>query len=576
MGVLVKIGFAQINTIVGDFAGNARKIARAAEDLESRGAQIILTPELALTGYPPQDLLFKSDFVPRNLAALDELHRRVGKAALLIGCVDVNPSGNGRPFFNTAAVLEKGRPVRKVFKSLLPTYDVFDEARYFEPGPAPVPVEIGGHRIGVTICEDIWTPEYLPRGLYSCDPVHDLVTAGAAAIVNLSASPFQVGKPALRREMIRRQAGRHRVPFFYCNAIGGNDQLVFDGYSLAATADGVIWVQAPGFQEGTFVLDIGDMNHEVEFRGHAVDGAKPKVTVLNPWPSEATAREDMADLRDALVLGLRDYMAKCGFRTAVLGLSGGIDSAVTACLAVQALGAANVKGVAMPSEFSSGHSIEDALQLAANLGMECLEIPIAGSFDAFKEQMSGAFSGKPEDITEENMQARLRGLTLMSLSNKFGHLLLTTGNKSELAVGYCTLYGDMCGGLAVISDLPKTTVYRLAEFLNADARRELIPERTITKPPSAELRPDQTDQDTLPPYEVLDEILRLYVEENLGAEELIRRGFDEETVHWVLRRVDLNEYKREQAAPGLKVTGRAFGIGRRMPLAQKFHPKIIT
>jgi len=576
MGVLVKIGFAQINTIVGDFAGNARKIARAAEDLESRGAQIILTPELSLTGYPPQDLLFKSDFVPRNLAALDELHRRVGKAALLIGCVDVNPSGNGRPFFNTAAVLEKGRPVRKVFKSLLPTYDVFDEARYFEPGPAPVPVEIGGHRIGVTICEDIWTPEYLPRGLYSCDPVHDLVTAGAAAIVNLSASPFQVGKPALRREMIRRQAGRHRVPFFYCNAIGGNDQLVFDGYSLAATADGVIWVQAPGFQEGTFVLDIGDMNHEVEFRGHAVDGAKPKVTVLNPWPSEATAREDMADLRDALVLGLRDYMAKCGFRTAVLGLSGGIDSAVTACLAVQALGAANVKGVAMPSEFSSGHSLEDALQLAANLGMECLEIPIAGSFDAFKEQMSGAFSGKPEDITEENMQARLRGLTLMSLSNKFGHLLLTTGNKSELAVGYCTLYGDMCGGLAVISDLPKTTVYRLAEFLNADARRELIPERTITKPPSAELRPDQTDQDTLPPYEVLDEILRLYVEENLGAEELIRRGFDEETVHWVLRRVDLNEYKREQAAPGLKVTGRAFGIGRRMPLAQKFHPKIIT
>ena len=576
MGVLVKIGFAQINTIVGDFAGNARKIARAAEDLESRGAQIILTPELALTGYPPQDLLFKSDFVPRNLAALDELHRRVGKAALLIGCVDVNPSGNGRPFFNAAAVLEKDRPVRKVFKSLLPTYDVFDEARYFEPGPAPVPVEIGGHRIGVTICEDIWTPEYLPRGLYSCDPVHDLVTAGAAAIVNLSASPFQVGKPALRREMIRRQAGRHRVPFFYCNAIGGNDQLVFDGYSLAATADGVIWVQAPGFQEGTFVLDIGDMNHEVEFRGHAVDGAKPKVTVLNPWPSEATAREDMADLRDALVLGLRDYMAKCGFRTAVLGLSGGIDSAVTACLAVQALGAANVKGVAMPSEFSSGHSIEDALQLAANLGMECLEIPIAGSFDAFKEQMSGAFSGKPEDITEENMQARLRGLTLMSLSNKFGHLLLTTGNKSELAVGYCTLYGDMCGGLAVISDLPKTTVYRLAEFLNADARRELIPERTITKPPSAELRPDQTDQDTLPPYEVLDEILRLYVEENLGAEELIRRGFDEETVHWVLRRVDLNEYKREQAAPGLKVTGRAFGIGRRMPLAQKFHPKIIT
>ncbi|MCK9588472.1 MAG: NAD+ synthase [Terrimicrobiaceae bacterium] len=574
MGVLVKIGVAQINTVVGDFTGNARKIARAAEDLESRGAQIVLTPELSLTGYPPQDLLFKSDFVPRNLAALDELHGRVGKAALLVGCVDVNPSGHGRPFFNTAALLEKNRPARKIFKSLLPTYDVFDEARYFEPGPAPAPVEIGGRRIGVTICEDIWTQEYLPGGLYTRDPVHDLVAAGAAAILNLSASPFHIGKPAQRREMIRRQAGRHRVPFFYCNAIGGNDQLVFDGYSLAATADGAIWMQAPGFQEGTFVLDVGDMNHEVEFRTEGSGAEAAKATILNPWPSEAVARKDMADLRDALVLGLRDYMVKCGFRTAVLGLSGGIDSAVTACLAVQALGAANVKGVAMPSACSSDHSVGDALQLAANLGMECLTIPISGSFEAFKEQMSGAFSGKPEDITEENMQARLRGLTLMSLSNKFGHLLLTTGNKSELAVGYCTLYGDMCGGLAVISDLPKTTVYKLAEFLNEDARRALIPRRTITKPPSAELRRGQTDQDTLPPYEILDEILRLYVEENFGAEEMIRRGFDEETVHWVVRRVDLNEYKREQAAPGLKVTGRAFGIGRRMPLAQKFDPKI--
>ena len=571
MGVLVKIGFAQIDTTVGDFAGNARKIARAAEDLESRGAQIILTPELSLTGYPPQDLLFKSDFVPRNLAALDELHSHVGKAALLVGFVDVNPSGKGRPFFNAAAVLEKNRPVRKIYKSLLPTYDVFDEARYFEPGLAPAPMEICGHRLGVTICEDIWTPDFLPGGLYTCDPVHDLVAAGAAAILNLSSSPFQIGKPALRREMIRRQAGRHRVPFFYCNAVGGNDQLVFDGYSLAATADGVIWMQAPGFQEGTFVLDIGDMNHEVEFRGEGTEGSRAKDSVLVPWPTEATARKDIADLRDALVLGLRDYMAKCGFRTAVLGLSGGIDSAVTACLAVQALGAANVKGVAMPSAFSSDHSVEDAVQLAANLGIECLQIPISGSFDALKEQMGGAFSGRPEDITEENMQARLRGLTLMSLSNKFGHLLLTTGNKSELAVGYCTLYGDMCGGLAVISDLPKTTVYKLADFLNEDARRDLIPLRSITKPPSAELRPDQTDQDTLPPYEVLDEILRLYVEENLGVEELIRKGFDEETVRWVTKRVDLNEYKREQAAPGLKVTGRAFGIGRRMPLAQRFN-----
>ncbi len=569
MGVLVKIGFAQINTIVGDFAGNARKIARAAQDLENRGAEIILTPELSLTGYPPQDLLFKSDFVPGNLQALADLHRHVGKAAWLVGFVDVNPSGKGRPFFNAAAVLEKDRPIRKIFKSLLPTYDVFDEARYFEPGPPPTAMDIGGRKLGITICEDIWTPEFLPRGLYACDPVHDLVTAGAAAILNLSASPFHLGKPAQRREMIRRQAGSHRVPFFYCNAVGGNDQLVFDGYSLAATADGAVWVQAPGFREGTFVVDIGDMNHEVEFR--EMDAPNPeKTTILPPWPPETMARKEMADLRDALVLGLRDYMTKCGFRSAVLGLSGGIDSAVTACIAVEALGAKNVTGVAMPSAFSSGHSVEDALQLAENLGMECLQIPISASFDAFKAQMSPAFAGKPEDITEENMQARLRGLTLMSLSNKFGHLLLTTGNKSELAVGYCTLYGDMCGGLAVISDLPKMTVYKLAEFLNEEVGRDIIPRRTITKPPSAELRPDQTDQDTLPPYEILDEILRLYVEENLGTAKIIARGYDPETVRWVVRRVDLNEYKREQAAPGLKVTGRAFGIGRRMPLAQRF------
>jgi len=578
VGVLVKIGFAQINTTVGDFAGNALKIIRAAEDLESRGAEIILTPELSLTGYPPQDLLFKSDFVPRNLAALEGLRGHVRKAAWLVGFVDVNPSGQGRPFFNAAAVLESNRPVRKVFKSLLPTYDVFNEARYFEPGPAPAPIEIGGRNLGVTICEDIWTPEFLPRGLYTRDPVHDLVVAGAAAILNLSASPFQVGKPAQRREMIRRQAGSHRVPFFYCNAIGGNDQLVFDGYSMAATADGAIWIQAPGFQEGTFVVDIGDMNHGVEFHGEPAPGdtgeaAAKRVTILNPWPPETMSRQDLVDLRDALVLGLHDYLLKCGFTTAVLGLSGGIDSAVTACIAVEAIGAKNVTGVAMPSGFSSEHSIEDARQLADHLGIDCLLLPISATLEALKEQMRDAFAGKPEDTTEENMQARIRGLTLMSLSNKFGHILLTTGNKSELAVGYCTLYGDMCGGLAVISDLPKTTVYKLAEFLNEEAGRELIPLRTISKPPSAELRPDQTDQDTLPPYPVLDEILRLYVEEHVSATEIISKGFDPATVRWVVRRVDLNEYKREQAAPGLKVTGRAFGIGRRMPLAQRFYPE---
>jgi len=562
MGVLVKIGFAQLNPLVGDFSGNAKSITAACADLERRGADVILTPELALPGYPPQDLVFKSDFVPGNLRVLEELHAKVGAAAWLVGYIEINRSGSGRPFHNAVAILERGRPIRKVFKSLLPTYDVFDEARYFEPASVARPVEIAGRRLGVTICEDIWTPQFLPGGLYTRDPVHDLVAAGAAAILNLSASPFQLGKPAVRREMIRLQAARHHVPFFYCNAVGGNDQLVFDGHSLAATADGVVWVQAPGFREGTCLLDIGDMNHEVEFRSGS------ETLSLPAWPQEPG--DPMPDLHDALVLGLRDYMIKCGFRTAVLGLSGGIDSAVTACLAVEALGAAHVTGVAMPSPFSSGHSVEDAVALAENLGMACLKIPIIESFAALKAQMADAFAGRAEDLTEENMQARLRGVTLMSLSNKFGHLLLTTGNKSELAVGYCTLYGDMCGGLAVLSDLPKTLVYQLAEFINRRAGRDIIPRRTIEKPPSAELRPDQTDQDTLPPYDLLDEILRLYIEENLGAAAIIARGFDEETVRWVIRRVDLNEYKREQAAPGLKVTGRAFGIGRRMPLAQRF------
>lgn len=561
---MMKIGIAQLNSVVGDFAGNSRRIIEACRDLERRGAGVVLTPELILTGYPPQDLLFKSDFVPGNLRALEAIHAQVGQAAWIVGYVEKNPSSSGRPFFNAAAVLEAGRPIRKIFKSLLPTYDVFDEARYFEPGSPSTPVEIGGRLFGITICEDIWTREYLPRGLYVRDPVNDLVAAGAAAILNLSASPFQLGKPTLRREMIRLQAARHRTPFFYCNAVGGNDQLVFDGNSLAVTAEGAVWIEAPGFREGTFVLDIGDMNHEVIFQETK---AEP-VWISSSLNAPPIPRADMADLRDALVLGLRDYMGKCGFRSAVLGISGGVDSAVTACLAAAAVGAENVTGVVMSSPFSSAHSVEDALLLARNLGITCLQIPISGSFDAFKSQMSAAFAGRSEDITEENMQARLRGLTLMSLSNKFGHLLLTTGNKSELAVGYCTLYGDMCGGLAVISDVPKTMVYRLAEFLNAAA--DIIPLRTIEKPPSAELRANQTDQDTLPPYEILDEILRLFIEENLGADAIVARGFEADTVRWVIRRVDLNEYKREQAAPGIKVTGRAFGIGRRMPLAQKF------
>jgi NAD+ synthetase len=428
---------------------------------------------------------------------------------------------------------------------LLPTYDVFDEARYFEPAVHHSPVEIRGESFGVTICEDIWTGEYLPRPLYANDPVRELTAAGVAAILNLSASPFALGKPRQRTAMIEELARKYGIPFYYCNAVGGNDQLVFDGNSLAVSASGKTFWRGASFTEELSVIDENDLQ----------EGLKP-------------ARSDMADLYDALVLGLRDYMGKCGFKSCVLGLSGGIDSALTAVLAAEAVGRSNVLGVAMPTQYSSQHSVDDAELLARNLGIRYLKIPIQESFQAFLGQMNPVFEGLKEDTTEENMQARLRGLTLMSLSNKFGSLLLTTGNKSELAVGYCTLYGDMCGGLAVISDVPKTVVYELSEYINRNG--DIIPRNTIVKPPSAELRPDQKDQDTLPPYDLLDSILSLYVEENLSGADIIQKGFDADTVRWIIRRVDLNEYKREQAAPGLKVTGRAFGMGRRMPIAQKF------
>lgn len=540
----MKIGFAQINTTVGDFAGNCARLLAAYRELDAAGADIVLTPELAITGYPPQDLLFKSRFVPENLAALDRLRGELRSAALVVGFIAVNRSENGRPFHNAAAILDPGREPQIVHKSLLPTYDVFDEARYFEPSAAVSPVLIKGRHFGVTICEDIWTRESLPRALYTCDPVETLASAGATAILNLSASPFQIGKSDQRLEMIRGLAAKYGIPFYYCNSVGGNDQLVFDGNSLAVAADGRLIWQGASFAEET---------------------ASVPPSSVSPSPS---LRTECGDLHAALVLGLRDYMAKCGFKTCVLGLSGGIDSALVACLAAEAVGPENVTGVAMPTQFSSAHSVADAEVLAANLGIRYLKIPIQEAFETFKTQMAPAFAGRTEDATEENMQARLRGMTLMALSNKFGSILLTTGNKSELAVGYCTLYGDMCGGLAVISDVPKTMVYRLSRHINCD--REIIPESTLTKPPSAELRPDQKDQDTLPPYDLLDEILALYVEENLSGADIIARGFDAETVRWIVRRVDLNEYKREQAAPGIKVTGRAFGIGRRMPLAQRF------
>jgi NAD+ synthase (glutamine-hydrolysing) len=540
----MKIGFAQINPTVGDLRGNCELIISAYERLAAAGAELVLTPELAITGYPPQDLVFKSRFVPENLALLEKLHSRVGDTALLVGFVDRN-HGRGKPFHNAAALLEHGKPIRKTYKSLLPTYDVFDEDRYFEPATRVEPFEVQGKKIGVTICEDIWTDEYLPRPLYDVEPARSLVAQGAEIILNLSASPFRLGAPACRLEMIAAQARTYHRPICYCNAVGGNDQLIFDGNSIAVNASGESIVQLAAFHEDEKIVDTGSI-HAIEFH-------------------EAKTPEQ---LFAALSLGLADYCRKCNFRSAVLGLSGGVDSAVTAVIAVDALGAENVIGVSMPSPYSSRGSIDDARGLARSLGIKFLEIPITEAFKIFKGQFKEVFKGLPENETEENMQPRLRAMTLMALSNKFGHLLLSTGNKSELSVGYCTLYGDMAGGLAVISDVPKTTLYELARWLNR--KREIIPISTIEKAPSAELKPDQKDQDTLPPYDVLDEILQLYVEENLSARDIIARGFDEKTVRWVQRRVDLNEYKREQAAPGLKVTSRAFGMGRKMPIAQRY------
>jgi NAD+ synthase (glutamine-hydrolysing) len=540
----MKIGFAQINPTVGDLRGNCELLVSAYERLAAAGAELVLTPELAITGYPPQDLVFKSRFVPENLALLEKLHSRIGETALVVGFVDRN-EGRGKPFHNAAALLERGKPIRKTYKSLLPTYDVFDEDRYFEPATRVEPFEVQGKKIGVTICEDIWTDEYLPRPLYDVEPARSLVAQGAEIILNLSASPFRLGAPACRLEMIAAQARTYHRPICYCNAVGGNDQLIFDGNSIAVNASGDCIAQLAGFREDEKIVDTDSID-AIEFR-------------------QAKTPEQ---LFAALSLGLGDYCRKCNFRSAVLGLSGGVDSAVTAVIAVDALGAENVTGVSMPSPYSSRGSIDDARGLARSLGINFLEIPITEAFKIFKGQFKEVFKGLPENETEENMQPRLRAMTLMALSNKFGHLLLGTGNKSELSVGYCTLYGDMAGGLAVISDVPKTTLYELARWLNR--KREIIPISTIEKAPSAELKPDQKDQDTLPPYDVLDEILQLYVEENLSARDIIARGFDEKTVRWVQRRVDLNEYKREQAAPGLKVTSRAFGMGRKMPIAQKY------
>jgi NAD+ synthase (glutamine-hydrolysing) len=541
----MRIGIAQINAVVGDFPGNAKRILAAYRECLEKGAELVVTPEMSLVGYPPRDLVFKSQFVPKCLQALDYLADEVKAVPLIAGYVDFHTGQIGKPFRNAAAWLEDGQVKGRFWKTLLPTYDVFDERRYFEPGEFSQPFVWKGKRIGVTICEDIWTEDYLQRPFYDRDPVAELSARGVDLIINLSASPFHVGKPACRRLMLGDVAREAGVPVVYCNSVGGNDQLVFDGHSMLVDATGNPIAQLAGFADECRVADV-----------------------FSSGETEVLPTGDTEQLYSALVLGLRDYVRKCGFSTVCLGLSGGIDSALTAVIAADALGPENVRGLTMPSPYSSSGSVEDSFALAKNLGIRCDEVAISDAFAAVKQSISPVFDRKGEDVTEENMQARLRGLFLMALSNKDNHLLLTTGNKSELAVGYCTIYGDMCGGLAVISDLPKTKVFELSKWINRD--RERIPWNTITKPPSAELRPDQKDQDTLPEYDVLDAILELYVEQHLGADEIVGHGFDETMVRWIQRRVDLNEWKRQQAAPGLRVTSKAFGIGRRMPIVQGF------
>ena len=543
----MKIGIAQINSVVGDFPGNAKRLIAAYRECVDQGAELVITPELSLVGYPPRDLVFKTNFVPKCLQALDYLAGEIREIPLLVGYVDHHhPRQPGKPFRNAAAWLENGEIRHRVWKTLLPTYDVFDERRYFEPAESSEPIKWNGKRIGITICEDIWTEDYLEIPFYDRNPVDELAGKGIDLILNLSASPYHLGKPAQRRSMIGAIARSTKVPVVYCNAIGGHDQLVFDGHSLVVGSNGRTITQFAGFEESCRTID-------------------PFLTSEN---DDAAEEADASQLYRALVLGLRDYAQKSGFTSACLGLSGGIDSALTAVIAADALGRENIHGLTMPSPYSSRGSVDDSFALAKNLGIRCDEISIRAPFESIKATMHSLFEGKPEDVTEENMQARIRGLLLMALSNKDNHLLLTTGNKSELSVGYCTIYGDMCGGLAVISDLPKTRVYEISRWLNRE--REIIPWSTIEKAPSAELRPNQKDQDTLPPYDTLDAILELYVEHHLSTDDIISRGFDEPTVRWIQRRVDLNEWKRHQAAPGLRVTTKAFGIGRRMPIVQRF------
>jgi NAD+ synthase (glutamine-hydrolysing) len=548
----MKVGLAQINTTIGDFEGNLRKILNYYQKAVAAKADLVLFPELAICGYPPRDLLLKHSFVDSTLKSLDTLAPQISGPPIIVGYVDRN-QGVGRPLRNSAAVIQNGKIIHRIHKTLLPTYDVFDEDRYFEPAQSNQAVELCGRKVGVTICEDIWNDEdFWPSRLYRQDPVKSLKTQGIDLLLNISASPWNLNKEKVRFQMLETIARNDNVPVLYCNSVGGNDELIFDGHSFAFKAGGALIAQGESFDEDLLMIDL--------------DQAKTSPTLES---------NDCHNLFRALSLGLKDYVHKCGFKSVVLGLSGGIDSALVACIAVAALGKENVLGVGMPSRYSSEGSVNDAKKIAENLGMRFEIIPIQPQVDGFHEALSKVFADRPEDTTEENIQSRIRGVTLMALSNKFGCMLITTGNKSELATGYCTLYGDMCGGLAVISDLSKTQVYDLSRWINDHPEatglvKPVIPPDSITKPPSAELKPNQLDQDTLPPYPVLDGILGSYVERYESAQQIAEKGFDPKLVNDLVRKIDFNEYKRRQAAPGLKVTSKAFGVGRRIPIAHRY------
>jgi NAD+ synthase/NAD+ synthase (glutamine-hydrolysing) len=543
----VKIALGQINPTVGDFSGNAAKITQFARQARSAGAGLILFPELAVSGYPPHDLVERPSFVTRNRETVERIAAETQGIAVICGMVTPAEADSGKKVMNSAALLREGRIEFIQSKMLLPTYDVFDELRNFAPAKSQQLFSFCGNQMALTICEDAWNDKrFWNKRLYRIDPVEELVRAGGNFVLNISASPFWLGKRELRRDMLAAIAHNQKVPVAMVNQVGGNDSLVFDGSSLVIAPDGQVIAQGKSFEEDLIYFDsqslTGDMHTQT-------------------IGEEASAYE-------ALVLGTRDYVHKCGFERAIIGLSGGIDSALTASIAVDALGSENMIGVGMPGPYSSRGSIDDAQQLARNLKIRFEVLSIDEIYEAARRTLVPVFTGMPEDVTEENIQSRARGMLLMAMSNKFGALVLSTGNKSELAVGYCTLYGDMVGGLAVISDVPKTLVYRLSAYVNS--RRKVIPEATIEKPPSAELRPDQRDSDSLPPYEVLDDILEDFVEESWSAEQIARaHNFDPDLVRRVIRMVERSEYKRQQAAPGIKISAKAFGYGRRFPIAAK-------